>query len=448
MAKGPDRRQQPNVDPTEAVRAAAQERVDDDAPSPASDVSDATAGGGGGIAEVVALAEEQLADAIGQTSSDGEGLEGSPEDVVDAAKDKSGRYDDWVTGGDADATVSPQEQAGIGGETEQGLRPGAAARAAAIADLEAAGGAEDVHGNKIDLDAAPSVNPVSNSPAADPLSSFVDGLEAKTGRDSGLATPDDDAGGAPAFGKDAISAGWDRTYDTTASGASRITDHIKNDDAGIEVFQVATESHDLTESYTAVVDKNNGTVTYSYGDGSTRTVKNGSEVDSTPPLKTPGPDDEVDPLPEDIQRQLEGEVARLRNLRNQGPDSGDGATDPSEIESEVVGPAGELESHAAQGRRLFGQPDTENEIGGGAPPVNPGADSQGAGVITPGDDQTLAEGARRDDNPFDSTAPVPEPAAEPDADDTVFLPPRSEIDSPVDTPGDDLPDVDFDEPAP
>lgn len=64
-----------------------------------------------------------------------------------------------------------------------------------------------------------------------------------------------------------------------------------------------------------VRDENNGTTTTLYPDGSTRTVDNetGKVIDSTKPSTSmPDPDHEGAPLPADIQKQLDDDMAKLR----------------------------------------------------------------------------------------------------------------------------------------
>jgi hypothetical protein len=125
-----------------------------------------------------------------------------------------------------------------------------------------------------------------------------------------------------------------------------------------------------------------------------------------------------------------------------GPRTDDGdVTSPSEIEGEAVGPAGALTSHAQHGRELFGRPDTGVESGSGAIP-NAGADSHGAGVISPADEEVVSNGAQRNDDPFDAAEAALEPPADTgsEGDDGAesFLPP-SEAASEVE-PADELPD--------
>jgi hypothetical protein len=164
----------------------------------------------------------------------------------------------------------------------------------------------------------------------------------------------------------------------------------------------------------------------------------GGGVDSTP-------DDEYAPLPEDIQQQIDADLARLRALKGS---TGDGHTDPNEHEDNVVIDRSiELETSSERAMRLFGQPpDPEFQTGGhGGGVPNPGADSQGGGVIDPTDEQDTGPRAPgREDDPFDRapdiepTAPEPEPEPEEeDADGASFLPPTDL--TRVDT-GPDVPD--------
>lgn len=455
------------VDETTAVEQAAAVRLEgtvsgsvvlDDQGSGESDTGEALPGGMTWD-QVNEAAEEQLAEAIAQTSSDGEGLEGSPEDAVTSARE--GRYE-WLTGGDDGKPPTPQEQVGDAGAAQgTGSSSGSGASVTADGGTAPVGG-KNVFGQDVDFGAVPSANPLAGAPAQDPLTSFVDALEAKTGRDSGLTTPGDAKDTSPAFGKDAISeprgpavSGSGKTVTVRDPEAGTLVSNTLSDDGNIQVH--IEEGVDEVGYYkdTTVTDYNNGTITTTHADGSYTTTKlDGAPVDSGGPLKDPGPDGEA-PIPAEFQAQFDAEAARLRALRHQGPDSGDGATDPSEIESAVVGPAGDLPDHAQVGRDMFGQPATESESPGQGVAPNTGADSQGAGAITPGDDQTLPQGARRNDHPFDAAEPTPEPPAESDDSDTegdddggeLFVP-GSEIVGPVDDPTDDVPDQIFDPSAP
>jgi hypothetical protein len=85
-----------------------------------------------------------------------------------------------------------------------------------------------------------------------------------------------------------------------------------------------------------------------------------------------GGDDGRAPLPPELEAQLKGEVARFRRLR---PDTGDGTTDPSEIDSPVDDGTGDLPDRADIGEGLFGQPNPEAEPEGGSNAnANRGAD--------------------------------------------------------------------------
>ena len=454
---------------TDAVEEAARARIDDDAPG--GDVDDATAGEGGGaglaVDRVFDGADFDLAELIGQTSGDedADGLFGriGRDDVT---KDKPGA--DLLGGGDESGLEAPFSR------RPAAFEAGPGAREAGVFDLVDQPGAADT----------------------DPLSSFVGAVEARLGRDLGLTTPSDTTDPSAPIGKDSIAAGGNGI--TVRRG--------REEPAYYETSRVYD-----TKQFIEVTDTNNGTITRVYDDGATKTTTlDGTVTGTTPPLeptnsstplpavkttqeleaekkqqddeakkkeddkkeedkkeepkkeedkkddagggaKQPDPENETAPLPDELTRPLDADVLRLRQLRNQGPDSGDGITDPSEIESEVVGTAAALPTHAELGQQLFGQPPADGiTTGGGDTNLNPGADSQGAGVITPGDDQAVVGGPRRNDDPFDAAPSTPEPVAEPNdpEGDVSFLPPTSEIAGPVDAVGDDVPDsIDADPPG-
>ena len=243
----------------------------------------------------------------------------------------------------------------------------------------------------------------------DPLTSFLGAVESRLGRDLGPAPSDqtnDPVGGAPS-----VAAGRSLTEIDRDTGAVRKS--TVNDDAGLDVFESPT--------FTEVKDTNNGTITRVFDDGSTTTTTlGGTVIDSTPSLSTPDPDEQVVELPEALAQQLESDVARFRALK---PETGDGTSDPSEIESEVVGAGGALPDRAQLGEELFGQPNSEVPSGSDAN-FDPGADSSGAGVITPSDDKDVAQGRTRNDDALDGDTTL-EPAAgnnDATADSVSFLP--------------------------
>jgi hypothetical protein len=395
-------------DGTNAVEEAAQARIDEDAPAPASDDEDATEreAGGSGIAlerefegTNFELSEEQLAEVIGQTSSDDEDAEGLLGRIGrdDVAKGTPG--EDLLGGGEESEPAAPFS------DRPAAFQAGPDVREAGVFDLIDQPGASD----------------------GDPLLSFLGAAEAKLGRHTGLATPSDQKDASPA-GKPSVSdAGAPHPPPEPEPVPSGPEPREVPVDYGPDTLHGPAEEPPPPREYTdddqATLDR------YGFLPGGKPFV--------------PGPDgDDGYEIPPELRKQLDAELARMRAAKNAGG-GGDGATDPSEIESEVVGAAGELPTHAELGESLFGQPDTTVETGGGGN-VNPGADSQGAGVITPQDDQNVATGSRRNDDPFDATTPAPKPAAAEDAaadeGGESFLPP-SEIAGRVDDPTDEVPDA-------
>jgi hypothetical protein len=152
--------------------------------------------------------------------------------------------------------------------------------------------------------------------------------------------------------------------------------------------------------------------------------------------------DEHAPIPDDIREQLERDLGRLRNLKGS---AGSGDVDPADDAGfEVRDPAVQLPTHAELGQSLFGQPPLDGDTGGGGGNFNPGADSQGAGVITPDEEQDLGIRSGPEDDPLAGGGQPLEPAADTSEDDeadaVVSLVP-SEIEGPVDD-GPELPDFD------
>lgn len=251
----------------------------------------------------------------------------------------------------------------------------------------------------------------------DPLTSFLGAAEAKLGGNGARVTPDDQTNASPAHGKPSVA---EQESDGEPEDDTR--DGDDGDDAGFDFVEYPDTGKPPE------------------GDSG---LDSGDDPDDEPDdsVEDPGPDGgEGALIPSELQAQLGSELGRFRAAR---PGTGDGTADPSEIESEAVGPAGALTSHAQQGQERFGQPDTEVQTGGGSN-FNSGADSHGAGVITSGDDQEVASGRQRNDDPFDGAGNPPKPPA--GVDDTgvddgaeSFLPP-SENAGPVDAPADEVPD--------
>jgi hypothetical protein len=224
-----------------------------------------------------------------------------------------------------------------------------------------------------------------------------------------------------------------------------------------------------TDGTTIVTNKDNGTTTTLKPDGSSTTTKtnpdgsttttdqDGNVVATTPPpekkeetappdgdgAKDPGPDGTV-PLPEELQAEIEADLERLRALK---PETGDGVTDPSEIDDAAFG-AGALPGSAVPDRKLdlIGNPGTEDLRTGGGSPPNPDP-----GTIDPvpgADDGPPATGP--EDDPFDDgSAPLEPPAATGEGEAAsgggFAALPVSEIDSPVDAPP-ELEPLAFDDP--
>ena len=285
---------------------------------------------------------------------------------------------------------------------------------------------------------------------SDPLTSFLAGAEGKLGRDTGLTGPSDQGNASPANGKPSV--GREKDFigpDTKEEFEDRngvfIGPQQEIRSQFDQAFQPSREKEEAHGPYAPTEENEDvpaeGSIPPPAEDDEDEDDHEDEVTGEADPPHDPPPSplpDERAPLPQDLQDQLDADVARFGRLRR---NPGDGTTDPSEIESEVVGPAGELPDHAELGESLFGRPDQEVESGSGAGNVNAGADSQGAGVVTPGEDQSVDVGATRDDeDPFAAIAPDPEPpvGVEDDADVVSLVP--SAVESPVDD-GPDLPDL-------
>ena len=238
----------------------------------------------------------------------------------------------------------------------------------------------------------------------DPLRSFLDVAESKLGRDLGLADAGSQTNASPADGRPSAASGEKPIGpDTLEEFEGRNGVFIGPQPAVDSQFDRAFLPHREAEEefgpYAPEDDEDDEEPAEDHEDE----VTGDSDTPHGPP-PSPGPDDEVAPLPADLQAQLDADVARFRRLR---PDSGDGTTDPSEIDGAPVRSGADLPDHGEVGQGLFGQPDTDTSEGGGGGPANTGADSQGAGVITPADDQSVAGGAQRDDDPFGDAVRLP-----------------------------------------
>ena len=264
------------------------------------------------------------------------------------------------------------------------------------------------------------------------------------GGGGGSSTPSDST--PPADDEeDSDDGGFDYYGPTNPSGESgeyhRDDDGTWTDENGDEVTDpdtVASLEHEYEEYQEAVEDQPEEEPEPEPDDDEPDDDEEGPEggsgVETTPADDNP-------PLPDDLREQLERDFADLRALQ---PRPGGGDTDPADDSGfDVRDPSVRLPSHEELGQSLFGQPPLDVHEGGGGGSFNPGADSQGGGVIDPSDDADASfEGPQRDDDPFDRPPPI-EPAAEaeeppPDDDDAVsFLPPR--IAARVDD-GPDLPD--------
>jgi len=161
-------------------------------------------------------------------------------------------------------------------------------------------------------------------------------------------------------------------------------------------------------------------------------------------------EDYVDP---EVEALLRAELAENPGYAYYQQQRGaDGAVDPADDEIAFqVAPGTAVPDARARGHEMFGQPADEGFGHDNSPSDNGYWNDPNHGAIDPGDDEVITGGPQRNDDPLDGAGPDLEPVAESDdaADDGVeFLPPSSEIAGPVHDPGADLPDVDFDEPAP
>ena len=174
-------------------------------------------------------------------------------------------------------------------------------------------------------------------------------------------------------------------------------------------------------------------------DGSTVTKdKDGNVVDSTPPLTQPDPEHEGGAAPRDLPgpARIRGHAAAPRCMATPGTVS----TDPTDSPVEVIDPSATLQTHAEQGHELLGQPDPTAQEDGGPANLNPGADAQGEGVITPSDDKDVVPGGTRNDDPFDGAGTAVEPVTSSNdagVDSQSFLPSETDgtaIDDTADVP--------------
>jgi hypothetical protein len=401
-------------DRTTAVDQAAAATRAADAPEPASSVTDAVAAGTvteiGTTQELDArfdgqdleLSEEQQAEVIPAPEED-EGLAGVPsldqlknrtlgEDLLGADGDPNAPSDDprenleaaqafnpfGTKGDDAGTTAgggggttdtgggNPFETVGGGGgrNADAGTSPGSGGLG---------GDARDT--GVFDLLQDPGTD-------GDPLSSFLGAVEAKTGRDLGPAPSDqtnDSVTGVPSVEHDEEGSHIDDFFDaSTPVGAA--VQGLRSLSAAFPVAQPFVVVSDAVARLAQAKEE----------------LDNSGSTQGAPSTKDPGPDGEGAPLPEIFQNQLESEVARLRALK---PETGDGVTDPTDSDVEVIDPSAGLQTHAEHGRELFGQPD-ETAPSGSDANFNPGADSSGAGVITPSEDKDVTPGPTRNDDPF------------------------------------------------
>jgi len=272
----------------------------------------------------------------------------------------------------------------------------------------------------------------------DPLTSFLGAVEGKLGRETGLTGGADQGNASPAHGLHSAARGKDTIGpDTLEEFEARNGVFIGPQEPARSLFDRAfmpnREKEEQFGPYAPDDDE-----APDEDDHDANPVTGEADPPHDPP-PAPHPDDTGD-IPDEIGEELTAQVARFRRHRR---DTGDGTTDPSEIEGEVVGPASALPDHAEQGQALFGQPPADGLVGSadGGGNLNPGADSQGAGVVTPGEDQDVATGAGREDDPFAGAAPEVEPPVGADEADAAFAPiVPSEAAGPVDD-GPDLPDA-------
>jgi hypothetical protein len=206
-----------------------------------------------------------------------------------------------------------------------------------------------------------------------------------------------------------------------------------------------------SDGSTEVTNTDNGTTTLLKKDGSTVTsdTSTGKVIDKTDAVGTPGPDGEYVDLPPEIEAQILADVARMRADQKAGG-GGDGATDPSDADDPNAGtPTGDVPDMEAVKVGMIGQPapgetfNGERTVGSDNGYYNHG----NTGAIDPGDDQYMAGGPQRNEDPNDAFGdndpltgiPTTDPAAD-DGDGTVsFLPPSSDIAGLADAPP-ELPD--------
>jgi hypothetical protein len=159
------------------------------------------------------------------------------------------------------------------------------------------------------------------------------------------------------------------------------------------------------------------------------TDEDGSETDGTETDEKGGgaemsgdPDEEYAPLPEDIQRMVDADLAAMRQ-QLQPVVAGDGVTDPDPnadpafgaglVAGIAVDPHGELES-------MLGQPGGPDDMYGSGRPVGGSAPQPDSGVIDPGPDADTGvqtTGPEERDTRHDVTGLAPLPSGSDDSED-------------------------------
>jgi len=432
-------------DPTDRVVVAARERTAGDGPEPASGGAGALGTRAGGD-PLRREDREPVGDVAAESEGDGGSeLLGGPS--ADQVRDKTPGADLHVGGHATGSSADPRERPGVASGSDAREAPDAGG-------LVGQDGGSD----------------------GDPLTSFLDAAEAKLGRGTGLADPSQQTNASPAHGQHSVAR--DKEFigpDTLEQHESRAGVFIgpqeelrvwggslgtpRDLDEAIGPYAPEPEPEPADDDPPADTPPDNPSdpdaVT---GDSDPPHEPPPEQPEPDPdavtgeadpphePPPSPGPDEEEAPLPPELQANLDADVLRFRRQRHV---AGDGTIDPSEIDEEQVGTASRLPTHAEVGQDLFGQPATDvpsGAVGGGTP--NTGADSQGAGVINPGDDQAVTGGAQRDDDPFGEAGGSLEPAVDASDEggsDSVLLPPDTIADDVADPAGGvpdalDLPD--------
>ena len=406
-----------------------------------------------------------------------ENLEGAADEAAAAGSDDpggAGKADiENAKGGNVDWLFSAGDGAGSNappGTPEEPTGPPPAPGDRRDLGDEATGTAEGASGlGQVDEQVASFINPLagsSNEGGEDPVSSWIDAVEGKTGIDVG-GSPDEQTDPTPGIGKDAIAGDFVNDAKKGAESAkNNISDPSSASTPTGQAMRQALDEIDGAEKNTSkdgvvtstkrsdgsieVTNKENGTTTLLKPDGSTVTsnTETGKVIDTTKAVKDPGPDGEYGDLPPEFEAQLAADVAAMKAAQQAGG-GGDGATDPSDADDPNAGtPVADVPDLEQVKLDMIGQPvgdsfTGERSVGSEAGFYN----HSNTGALDPADDQNMPGGPQRNEDPGDAFGsndpltgiPAEDPAAGAGDGTVTFLPPSSDIAGPADAPP-ELPD--------